>query len=109
MRNEPSVQAPCPEYQTICNLGIAVDVLVADPDSDHLPIPALSSPAASKVVTVSLKPTPRESINTFDCNGGVRPSVQFVNRFDSEYVRRLQRACNPNFPSEECLHAGNIG
>jgi hypothetical protein len=39
----------------------------------------------------------------------VRPSVQFVNRFDSEYVRRLQRACNPNFPPEECLHAGNIG
>jgi hypothetical protein len=57
-----------------------------------------------------LKLTLRKPTNTFDwLQACVRPSVQFVNRFDGEYVRRLQRARNPNFPSEECLYAGNIG
>jgi len=71
---------------------------------------ALSIPPASQVVTVSRSSLrANQSTDSIDCSGRVRPSVQFVNRFDSEHVRRLQRACNPNFPSEECLHAGNIG
>jgi len=71
---------------------------------------ALSIPPASKVVTVSCSSLcGNQSTHSLDWSGRVRPSVQFVNRFDGEYVRRLQRARNPNFPSEECLHAGNIG
>jgi hypothetical protein len=46
-------------------------------------------------------------IHSIACSSA-RPSVQFVNRFDRECVRRLQRACNPDFPAEKCLHATNI-
>jgi hypothetical protein len=56
-----------------------------------------------------LKLTPRKSTHSIDCSGRVRPSVRFVNRFYGECVRGLQRAYNPNFPAEKCLHAGNIG
>jgi hypothetical protein len=66
-----------------------------------------SSPPASKVVTVSCSSLcAKQTTHSIDC---MRPSMQFVNRFDGEDVRRLQSACDPNFPSEECLHAGSIG